>query len=101
MLCHLRTVVSARIPSLPISNSLNLPFGVQGRSRGLNPFSYKPGMGNMEFVPERALRILGFNLPFSLTLKKRTRCCSRKVLDKKRDNILDKVNYKLSRETQF
>ena len=51
-----------------ISSCLNLPFGTQGRSRRLKPFSYKQAMGDTKRPwylggPYRVL--LGFSLPIS------------------------------------
>ena len=38
-----------------ISNCLNMPFGTQGRSRRLKPFSYKQDRGHRQaFVPRKA-----------------------------------------------
>ena len=51
-----------------ITSCLNLPFGTQGRSRRLKPFSYKQAMGDTKRPwylggPYRVL--LGFSLPIS------------------------------------
>ena len=80
------------LPSL-ISDCLNLPFGIQGRSRRLKPFSYKQEIGDTERLSclggsHRVL--LGFSPPFSLLLLslEGNRCWQRKGIRFWRDRLV-------------
>ena len=66
--CFLMPFLCFCIPSHLMSNCLNLPFGTQGRSRRLKPFSYKQETRDTEksFCTWGGQVLLSFNPPFSL-----------------------------------